>query len=115
MRSVTDRVCLLRISSDFIRESSTILVTVEDAGTGINSKDKGRIFEPFFTTKSKGTGIGLAICRTIVESHLGSLEASANNPYGTIFRVALPTGSPKLLAKTKREGLPLSTDENRAK
>jgi signal transduction histidine kinase len=93
MHSVTNRARLLRISSDIVQEPSTVLVTIEDTGTGIDSKDKERIFEPFFTTKSEGTGIGLAICRAIVESHGGSLHASANHPYGTIFHVALPSGS----------------------
>jgi signal transduction histidine kinase len=92
MRSVTDRSRLLRIRSDIIQEASTVLVTIEDAGTGIDSKDKDRISEPFFTTKSEGTGIGLAVCRSIIESHGGSLRASDNNPYGTIFHLALPIG-----------------------
>ena len=91
MRSVTDRARLLRIRSDNIRQPSSVLVTIEDSGTGIEKKDKDRIFEPFFTTKSTGMGIGLAICRSIVEAHGGSLRASANNPHGTIFHVALPT------------------------
>jgi signal transduction histidine kinase len=91
MNSVTDRTRLLRISSDIIHDSSSVQVTIEDAGMGIG-EDKERIFEPFFTTKSEGTGMGLAICRAIVETHGGSLHASANKPYGTIFYVALPTG-----------------------
>jgi signal transduction histidine kinase len=91
MRSVTDRALLLRIRSDYIRQSSSVLVTIEDSGVGIEKKDKERIFEPFFTTKSTGTGIGLAICRSIVEAHGGSLWASASNPHGTFFYVALPT------------------------
>jgi signal transduction histidine kinase len=91
MNSVTDRARLLRISSDIIHESSSVQVTIEDAGMGIG-EDKERIFEPFFTTKSEGTGMGLAICRAIVETHGGSLHTSANKPYGTIFHVALPTG-----------------------
>jgi nitrogen fixation/metabolism regulation signal transduction histidine kinase len=91
MNSVTDRARLLRISSDIIHVTSSVQVTVEDAGMGIG-KDKERIFEPFFTTKSEGTGLGLAICRAIVEAHGGSLHASANKPYGMIFHVALPTG-----------------------
>ena len=91
MRPVTDRARLLRIRSDNIQESSSVLVTIEDSGTGIERKDKDRIFEPFFTTKSTGMGIGLAVCRSIVEAHGGSLRASANNPHGTIFYVALPT------------------------
>jgi signal transduction histidine kinase len=91
MRSVTDRARLLRIRSEMIQESSGVLVTIEDSGAGIDSKDKERIFEPFFTTKSAGTGIGLTICRSIVESHSGSLVAFANKPYGTIFQVTLPS------------------------
>ena len=93
MHPVTDRARLLRIRSDMIRESSTVLVTIEDTGTGIDSKTKERIFEPFFTTKSGGTGIGLLVCRAIVESHGGSIHASANNPHGTVFHVALPAGT----------------------
>jgi signal transduction histidine kinase len=92
MDSVTDRARVLRVSSDIIQGSSDVVVTVEDTGTGIEGKDKDRIFEPFFTTKSTGTGIGLAICRVIIEAHGGSFRVSTNNPYGTIFQVTLPTG-----------------------
>jgi signal transduction histidine kinase len=91
MRLVTDRARLLRIKSDIIQESSHVLVTFEDSGTGIDVKDEHRIFEPFFTTKSSGTGIGLTICKSILESHGGSLHVCANDPYGTIFHVALPS------------------------
>jgi signal transduction histidine kinase len=92
MGSVTDRARVLRVSSDIIQEPSGISVAVEDSGTGIKGEDKDLIFEPFFTTKSTGTGIGLSICRSIIESHGGSLRVSANKPYGTIFQVTLPTG-----------------------
>jgi signal transduction histidine kinase len=93
MHSITDRARLLRVTSDISQGSSTVLVTIEDTGTGIDSEDEDRIFEPFFTTKPKGTGIGLCICRAVVESHGGSLHASANDPFGTIFHVALPQGN----------------------
>jgi signal transduction histidine kinase len=92
MRTVTDGVRLLRIGSDFIQERSGIMVTVEDSGPGIDSDDKGRIFEPFFSRKSTGTGIGLAICQSIVESHGGHIRVSDNHPRGAIFHVALPDG-----------------------
>jgi signal transduction histidine kinase len=92
MVPIVDRARVLRISSDVIQESSAVVVTIEDSGTGIQSKDRDRVFEPFFTTKSTGTEIGLTICRLIVESHGGSLRASANRPYGTIFQVTLPGG-----------------------
>jgi len=90
MHSVTDRTRELRITSDIIQDSSDVMVTIEDSGAGLDRKDKDRIFEPFFTTKSTGTGIGLTICRSIIEAHGGSLQATANNPYGAIFRLALP-------------------------
>jgi signal transduction histidine kinase len=90
MGAVTDRTRVLHVSSDIIQESSGILVSIGDSGTGISGRDRDRVFEPFFTTKTGGTGIGLAICRSIVEAHGGTLTASANKPYGTIFRVALP-------------------------
>ena len=90
MCSVTDRTRLLRIRSDIIQGSSGILVTVEDSGTGLDIEVRDHIFEPFFTTKSTGTGIGLTVCRSIIEAHDGHLRASANKPYGTIFHVALP-------------------------
>jgi signal transduction histidine kinase len=92
MRTVTDDVRLLRIKSDFNQEHSGILVTVEDSGTGIDSKDKERILEPFFSTKPAGTGIGLAICQSIIESHGGHIRVLDNHPRGAIFHVALPDG-----------------------
>jgi signal transduction histidine kinase len=90
MRPVTGRARVLRIRSDIIPASSSVAVMVEDSGRGIDRKDEDRIFEPFFTTKSAGTGVGLTICRSIIQAHGGSLRASANNPYGTIFHVVLP-------------------------
>ncbi len=92
MHSVTDRARQLRVRSGVIQGSSGVLVTIEDSGTGIDGKNKDRIFETFFTTKSTGTGIGLTICRSIIESHGGTLRASANHRYGTTFHVALPDG-----------------------
>jgi signal transduction histidine kinase len=83
---------MLRVCSDTIQQSSGVMVTIEDSGTGIKYENKDSIFEPFFTTKPGGTGIGLAICHSIVEAHGGTLAAFANKPYGSIFRVALPDG-----------------------
>jgi signal transduction histidine kinase len=90
MRSVTDGVRVLRVTSDFIQKRSGVLVTVGDSGPGIESKDKHRILEPFFSTKPTGTGIGLAICQSIIESHGGHIRVSDNHPRGAIFHVALP-------------------------
>jgi signal transduction histidine kinase len=92
MISVTDRARNLQVRTNVVPESSDVVVTVEDSGTGLGAEDKNRIFEPFFTTKSTGTGVGLTICRVIIESHGGSLVALANKPYGAIFEVTLPSG-----------------------
>ena len=92
MRSIDDRARRLRVRSDFVQDASQVLVTIEDSGTGIANKDQDRIFEPFFTTKSTGTGIGLTICQSIIESHGGILRAFSNSPYGTTFQVAFPCG-----------------------
>ena len=80
----------LRMWSEFKPESNHVAVSVADYGAGIGEQDKDRIFDPFFTTKSAGTGIGLTICRSIIESHGGMLQASPNQPSGTIFEVVLP-------------------------
>jgi len=68
-------------------------VAVIDRGCGL--KDPERLFEPFYSTKSEGLGMGLNICRTIIESHHGRLWATANPQGGTIFRFTLPYTEPK--------------------
>jgi C4-dicarboxylate-specific signal transduction histidine kinase len=83
---------MLRVSSNTIQQSSGVMVTIEDSGTGIKHTNKDSIFEPFFTTKTGGMGLGLAICRSIVEARGGTLAAFANKPHGTFFRVALLDG-----------------------
>jgi signal transduction histidine kinase len=90
MHLTPERSRALRMWSEFIEESSQVAVSIADCGAGIGEEDKDRIFDPFFTTKSAGTGIGLTICRSIIESHGGMLQASANRPSGTIFEVVLP-------------------------
>lgn len=68
-------------------------VSVTDTGSGLSPEVKEGLFRPFFTTKSQGMGVGLSICRTIVESHGGRIWAEANPKGGTIFRFTLPVGS----------------------
>jgi PAS domain S-box-containing protein len=68
-----------------------LLVSVSDAGIGLPGGEVERIFEAFFTTKEQGTGIGLSISRRIIESHGGSLWASANSERGATFQFTLPT------------------------
>jgi signal transduction histidine kinase len=72
-------------------ENGEVLISVSDAGVGIPSMQKERIFDAFFSTKPQGTGMGLRISRSIVESHGGRLWASDNSPRGAIFHLTLPT------------------------
>ena len=67
-----------------------IAVRVADTGTGIEPEVMDRLFQPFFTTKKQGMGVGLSICRTIMEAHDGKISVEANPGGGTIFCVTLP-------------------------
>jgi C4-dicarboxylate-specific signal transduction histidine kinase len=90
MAAINDRPRSFSIKSE-TRQPSDVLVTLQDAGTGIGPDDMDRIFDPFFTTKSSGMGIGLFICRSIIDAHGGRLWASAGIPYGSAFHVVLPS------------------------
>jgi signal transduction histidine kinase len=90
MSAVTTGSRLLTVKSE-ISQTRDVLITVEDSGTGIEAKDIDRIFDAFFTTKSNGMGMGLSICRSIIEAHGGRLWASPAVPQGSIFHVVLPS------------------------
>jgi C4-dicarboxylate-specific signal transduction histidine kinase len=89
MSSVENRERSLLVKSE-LHGTHDVLIKVEDSGPGIDANDMGRIFDAFFTTKSYGMGLGLFICRSIIESHGGRLWASTRNPHGSIFNVQLP-------------------------
>jgi two-component system, LuxR family, sensor kinase FixL len=72
-------------------EKGQLLISVSDTGVGLPPKQVDRIFNAFFTTKPQGTGMGLSISRSIVESHGGRLWATDNSPRGAIFYLSLPT------------------------
>jgi signal transduction histidine kinase len=71
-------------------ESDSVLVAVQDSGHGLDPAQTGRLFEAFFTTKPQGMGIGLSICRSIIDAHGGRLWASPNLPNGAVFQFTLP-------------------------
>ena len=71
-------------------ESGDLIVAVRDSGAGLDPVDFERVFDAFFTTKPEEMGMGLAICRTIIESHGGRLWATANSPHGAVFQFTLP-------------------------
>jgi signal transduction histidine kinase len=79
----------LRLTTE-IRAGSTAVLSVQDNGVGIAAEDQHRIFDAFFTTKSSGMGLGLALSRTIVESHGGTVRLIRSGAEGSCFEVALP-------------------------
>ncbi|MGC2436654.1 MAG: PAS domain-containing protein [Pseudolabrys sp.] len=89
MRNIDDRARTLRVRSRPF-DSNGVALSVQDCGAGIDPKNMERIFDAFFTTKANGMGMGLAICRSIVEAHGGTLSASPGVPYGSIFHIVLP-------------------------
>jgi signal transduction histidine kinase len=89
MESVTDRARILKITLD-CKELSDILITVEDSGPGIEVTNIERIFQPFYATKPAGMGMGLAICKSIIEAHEGSMFATPGRWYGLAVHISLP-------------------------
>ena len=77
-----------------LSNTGELLVSVEDTGLGIDAEHADRLFAPFFTTKPQGIGMGLPICRSIIEAHGGRLWAAKNQPRGAVFHFALPVAAP---------------------
>ena len=92
MQSVTDRPreLVIRSRQD---ETQQVFVSVTDCGVGISAENADRLFNAFFTTKSSGMGMGLSICRSIMEAHGGRLWATANVPHGATFQFTLPVNA----------------------
>src|SRR3954454_10233181 len=80
----------LRVSLSHSASHRKAIVQVQDTGDGIPPELMPRLFEPFATAKERGTGLGLAVSRRILEEHSGSITAKARSPKGTIFEVTLP-------------------------
>jgi PAS domain S-box-containing protein len=89
MDPITDRPreLLIRSGTD---DSGQLTLGVTDSGIGISAESANRLFNAFFTTKSGGLGMGLSICRSIVEAHGGRMSASSNEGFGATFRLFLP-------------------------
>lgn len=101
MKPLSCRRRILRIKTDH-HGSEAILISVEDAGPGIEPEKMKAIFEPFFSTKAKGMGLGLAISKSIVERHHGELSASPGIDGGACFRVIMP------IKMTAQQDLPVN-------
>ena len=87
--SVGPRELVIRTDAD---ASGGVVVAVRDSGPGLGRENLDRLFTPFYTTKPQGMGMGLAICRSIVEAHGGRLWATANDDRGATFQFTFPTG-----------------------
>jgi two-component system sensor histidine kinase HydH len=72
-----------------------VIIRVRDSGEGISAENLPRIFDPFFTTKARGTGIGLALCKKIIEEHKGAMTVESTRGTGTSVSVTLPNAQPK--------------------
>jgi signal transduction histidine kinase len=91
--AVEDGPRVLSVSSE-VHGGDDVVVSVADTGAGIGSQDVQRVFNPLFTTKSGGMGLGLSICRSIIEGHHGRLAVVPNTPKGAVFQIALPRYAP---------------------
>jgi signal transduction histidine kinase len=79
-----------KIDLNIYRQQNRVFIEVKDSGPGIQKENKQKIFEPFFTTKQNGSGLGLYICKKIVEDHGGVIRVESNEGQGTSFFVELP-------------------------
>ena len=94
MSSVEEGARELVISTE--HDQAGVLVAVRDSGPGIDPAHLDRVFDAFYTTKSSGTGMGLSICRSIIDAHGGKLWAEANDPRGAVFQFTLPDAEREL-------------------
>jgi signal transduction histidine kinase len=88
MGSVEAGAVELLISTE--QDHAGVRVAVRDSGPGIDPTHLERVFEAFYTTKSSGMGMGLSVCRSIIDAHGGRLWADANEPRGAVFQFTLP-------------------------
>jgi len=94
MNSVMDRPRLLDITGH-LEKPNYLQIKVEDTGTGVDSEMAERMFDTFRSTKPNGMGIGLSICRSIIEAHGGRIWASPREPHGTMLCFTVPTTPPR--------------------
>jgi signal transduction histidine kinase len=94
---------VLRVRSEIHDGGGGVIVSVADTGTGIGPQELERIFNPLFTTKSGGMGMGLSICRSIIEAHDGRLWVAPNKPEGAVFQFVLAADGAVSARASRRE------------
>jgi len=94
MKSVSGRPRVLQLGAETI-DADHVKITVADTGPGFDRDSASRLFEPLYTTKPEGMGLGLSICRTIIESHGGTLSATPRHPCGAVFTIILRVQPPE--------------------
>ncbi|HEY2528822.1 MAG TPA: MASE4 domain-containing protein [Xanthobacteraceae bacterium] len=99
--AVHDGPRILSVSSR-THENGGVTVSIADTGMGVVSEDIDRIFNPLFTTKSDGMGMGLSICRSIIEAHDGRLRVAPNKPQGAIFQFSLGVSDETIQSGSRR-------------
>ena len=92
MAEVEDRPRILRVDTDLDRDGG-VRLAVQDSGAGVDLRTVEKLFEPYYTTKSGGMGVGLSICRSIIENHDGHLWAEASEGPGATFYFRIPAAS----------------------
>jgi signal transduction histidine kinase len=90
MSGIGERARELQISIDAAPSEGSLRVGVRDTGPGLSPESLSRLFEPFYTTKAEGMGMGLSICRSIIEAHGGRLWATRCDPRGALFQFTIP-------------------------
>ena len=80
-----------------VEDKERVVILARDSGPGIPAAQFDHVFEPFFTTKPQGLGMGLAICRSIIQAHRGEISCANNLDGGVTFRIALPASRQNIL------------------
>ena len=81
---------VIRIYTEVAAETGSVMIGIHDSGKGMDQETAGKIFDPFFSTRDEGTGLGLTICRQIVEAHGGTIRLQSSPGKGTNVLVELP-------------------------
>jgi signal transduction histidine kinase len=89
MSGLTEGIRELHIGTESAEEEG-VRIGVRDTGPGLSAESLQRLFEPFYTTKPNGMGMGLTICRSIIEDHGGRLWATGLRPHGALFQFTIP-------------------------